>query len=181
LCPCRWAKSRRASYGILGCWRGRLQLLEVVIPSRAATWVDALLTHLVARAAKAHPADASYLQPGLAPDRGQGVVDSAPTGAAAVGAEAMMADPPGPITFSCPLAVRSTCPPARCPAATISLACLERQRFGVACCFTAMLGQPQHPAGTSTVPSWAAEPAAGEPCATAGRRAGSLIRDPPIR
>jgi hypothetical protein len=36
-------------------------------------------------AAKAHPADASHLQPGLAPDRGQGVVDSAPTGAAAVG------------------------------------------------------------------------------------------------
>jgi hypothetical protein len=31
------------------------------------------------------PADASHLQPGLAPDRGQAVVDSAPTGAAAVG------------------------------------------------------------------------------------------------
>ena len=49
-----------------------------------------------------------------------------------LGAEATMAAPAGPITFKCPLAVRSTCPPARCTAATISLASLDRQRFGVA-------------------------------------------------
>jgi hypothetical protein len=80
----------------------------------------------------------SHLQPGLAPDRSQGVVDGAPTGAAGVGAEATMADPAGPMTFRCPLAVRSTCPPARCTAAKISLASLERHRFGVACCFSAI-------------------------------------------
>ena len=50
-----------------------------------------------------------------------------------LGAEATMAEPAGPMTFRCPLAVRSTCPPARCTAATISLASFERQRFGVAC------------------------------------------------
>src|SRR5512132_2469555 len=49
-----------------------------------------------------------------------------------------MAEPVGPMTFRCPLAVRSTCPPARCTAATISLASLERQRFGVGCFFSAM-------------------------------------------
>jgi hypothetical protein len=41
-----------------------------------------------------------------------------------------MAEPAGPMTFRCPLAVRSTWPPARCTAATISLASLERQCFG---------------------------------------------------
>src|SRR5829696_9693610 len=63
----------------------------------------------------------------------------------ALGAEATMAAPVGPMTFRCPLAVRSTCPPARCTAATISLASLERQRLGVACFFKAMSGDPQHP------------------------------------
>ncbi len=80
---------------------------------------------------------ALQLQPGLAPDRGQGVVDGAPTGAAGVGAEATMAEPAGPMTLRCPLAVRSTCPPARCTAAT-----LERQRFGVAFRFSPMRGDP---------------------------------------
>jgi hypothetical protein len=59
------------------------------------------------------------------------------------------------------------------------LASLERQRFGVACFFKAMPGHSQYSAGTSTVPSWPAVPAAGKPYATAGRRqrrAGSLIR-----
>src|SRR5215218_2641634 len=56
----------------------------------------------------------------------------------ALGAEATIAEPAGPMTFRCPLAVRSTCPPARCTAATISLASLERQRFGVACFFSAI-------------------------------------------
>src|SRR5215213_10082536 len=55
-----------------------------------------------------------------------------------LGAEATMAEPVGPMTFRCPLAVRSTCPPARCTAATISLASLERQRFGVGCFFSAI-------------------------------------------
>jgi hypothetical protein len=55
-----------------------------------------------------------------------------------LGAEATMADPAGPMTFRCPLAVRSTCPPACCTAATISLASLDRQRFGVACFFSAI-------------------------------------------
>ena len=35
----------------------------------------------------------------------------------ALGADATIADPAGPMTFKCPLAVRSTCPPARCTAA----------------------------------------------------------------
>jgi hypothetical protein len=48
----------------------------------------------------------------------------------ALGAEATMAEPAGPMTFRCPLAVRSTCPPARCTAAAICFACLDRQRFG---------------------------------------------------
>src|ERR671936_1944407 len=61
-----------------------------------------------------------------------------------LGAEATMADPAGPMTFRCPLAVRSTCPPARWTAATISLASLERQRFGVGCFFKAMPGGPHH-------------------------------------
>src|SRR5215218_4882024 len=56
----------------------------------------------------------------------------------ALGAEATTAEPTGPMIFRCPLAVRSTCPPARCTAATISLASLERQRFGVACFFSAI-------------------------------------------
>jgi hypothetical protein len=49
-----------------------------------------------------------------------------------------MAEPAGPVTFKCPLAVRSTCPPARCTAAAISLASLDRQRFGVGCFFSAI-------------------------------------------
>jgi hypothetical protein len=55
-----------------------------------------------------------------------------------------MAAPAGPITFRCPLAVRSTCPPARCTAATISLASLDRQRFG-GCLFLQRHQRPQHP------------------------------------
>jgi hypothetical protein len=61
-----------------------------------------------------------------------------------LGAEATMAAPAGPITFRCPLAVRSTCPPARCTAATISLASLDRQRFG-GCLFLQRHQRPQHP------------------------------------
>ena len=45
-----------------------------------------------------------------------------------LGAEATMAEPAGPMTFRCPLAVRSTCPPARCTAATISLASYDEER-----------------------------------------------------
>src|SRR4029453_5274070 len=56
----------------------------------------------------------------------------------ALGAEATIAEPAGPMTFRCPLAVRSTCPPARCTAATISLASLDRQRFGAAGFFSAI-------------------------------------------
>src|SRR5215216_5136464 len=56
-----------------------------------------------------------------------------------------MAAPAGPVTFRCPLAVCSTRPPARCTAATICLASLERQRFGVTCFFSAMPADPQHP------------------------------------
>src|SRR5215207_1239407 len=63
----------------------------------------------------------------------------------ALGAEATMAEPVGPMTFRCPLAVRSTCPPARCTAATICLASLDRQRLGVGCFFSAMPADPQHP------------------------------------
>src|SRR5512132_2448198 len=55
-----------------------------------------------------------------------------------LGAEATMAEPAGPMTFRCPFAVHSTCPPACCTAATISLASLERQRFGAACFFSAI-------------------------------------------
>src|SRR4029453_746576 len=62
-----------------------------------------------------------------------------------LGAEATMAEPAGPMTFRCPPPVRSTCPPARCTAATISLASLERQRFGVACFFSAITRGPQRP------------------------------------
>jgi hypothetical protein len=69
-----------------------------------------------------------------------------------LGAEATMAEPAGPMIFRCPLAVRCTCPPARCTAATISLASLDRQRFGAACFFTAMPTDPQHPKDTSTAP-----------------------------
>src|SRR5215216_890934 len=63
----------------------------------------------------------------------------------ALGAEATMSAPAGPVTFRCPLAVRSTRPPARCTAAAIGLASLERQRFGAACFFSAMPADPQHP------------------------------------
>jgi hypothetical protein len=63
-----------------------------------------------------------------------------------------MAEPAGPMTFRCPLAVRSTCPPARCTAATISFASLERQRFGVACFFSAIPGDLQHPKDTTHGP-----------------------------
>src|SRR5918994_1089357 len=70
---------------------------------------------------------------------------ASPPARPALGAEATMAEPVGPMTFRCPLAVRSTCPPARCTAATICLASLERQRFGVACFFSATAADPQHP------------------------------------
>jgi hypothetical protein len=81
----------------------------------------------------------------------------------ALGAEATTAEPAGPMTFRCPLAVRSTCPPARCTAATISFASLERQRFGVACFFSAMADDPQHPKDTSRFPSWTAHPLLASP------------------
>jgi hypothetical protein len=74
-----------------------------------------------------------------------------------------MAEPAGPMTFRCPLAVRSTCPPARCTAATISLASLERQRFGVACLFSAIPGDPQHPETLPRSSSWTAHPSARKP------------------
>ena len=45
--------------------------------------------------------------------------------------DATMAEPTGPMTFRCALAVRSL-PPARRTAATISLVSFERQRFGAA-------------------------------------------------
>jgi hypothetical protein len=81
----------------------------------------------------------------------------------ALGAEATMAEPAGPMTFRCPLAVRSTCPPARCTAATISFASLERQRFGVACFFSATPGDPQHPEAFPRSSSWSAPPSARKP------------------
>src|SRR5215212_4965847 len=88
----------------------------------------------------------------------------------ALGAEATMAEPVGPMTFRCPLAVRSTCPPARCTAATISLASLERQRLGVACFFKAMSGDPQRREGTSMGPIVGSTSPARKPSTTAGRR-----------
>src|SRR5215213_9077259 len=96
----------------------------------------------------------------------------------ALGAEATMAEPVGPMTFRCPLAVRSTCPPARCTAATISLASLERQRLGVACFFKAMSGDPQHPESTSMGPIVGSTSPARKPRLPQGaaeRGAGSLI------
>src|SRR5512132_1529427 len=80
-----------------------------------------------------------------------------------------MAEPAGPMTFRCPLAVRSTCPPARCTAATISLASLERQRFGVGCFFSAMPADLSIPGTLLTLPSWTAQPPLTSPHATAQR------------
>jgi hypothetical protein len=72
-------------------------------------------------------------------------------------AEATMAEPVGPVTLRCPLAVRSTCPPARCTAATISLASLDRQRFGAGCSSAPyqMTSASKDPSMTS---SWTAHP-----------------------
>ena len=67
-----------------------------------------------------------------------------------------MAEPAGPMTFRCPLAVRSTCPPARCTAATISLACLDRQRFGLAGFFSAIPSDLSIPGTGPCPPSWTA-------------------------
>jgi hypothetical protein len=98
----------------------------------------------------------SHFQPGLAPNRGQGIVDGTPTCTAGVGSRGDDGGTAGPMTFRCPLAMRSTCPPACYTTATIFLASLERQCFGVACLFSTIPGDLASEGLYSLSPSWSA-------------------------
>ena len=91
-----------------------------------------------------------------------------------------MAEPVGPVTFRCPLAVRSTCPPARCTAATISLASLDRQRLGVTCFFSAIAADPQHPKDMPIPSSWTAPSPRASPTPRRNARRDTVVQLPDL-